>query len=51
LSRSSIAASSEESENDPFQSFIQSPGSAQSNGSSPEELFDTHFQVEDELLV
>ena len=35
LSGSSIAASSEDSENNPFQSFVQSPGSAQSNGSSP----------------
>ena len=50
LSGSTIAASSEESEIDPFQSFIQSPSSAQSNGNSPEELFDNHFQVEDELL-
>ena len=50
LSGLSIAASSEDSENDPFQSFVQSPGSAQSSGSSPEELFDNHFQVESELL-
>ena len=53
LSSSSIAASSENSENDPFQSFVRSPGSARSCGSSPEELFSNHFQVEsieDELL-
>ena len=53
LSSWNIAASSENSENDPFQSFVQSPGLAQSCGSSPEELFDNHFQVEnieDELL-
>ena len=50
LSGSSIAASSEESENVLFQSFIQSLGSARSNGSSPEELLENHFQVEDELL-
>ena len=50
LSRSSIAASSEDSENVQFQSFIQSPSSTRSNGSSPDELFDEHFQVEDELL-
>ena len=50
LSGLSIAASSEDSENDPFQSFVQSPGSAQSSGSSPKELFDNHFQVESELL-
>ena len=38
---------------DLFQSFVQSPGSAWSRGSSPEEIFDSHFQVgsmEDELL-
>ena len=35
LSSSSIAASSEESENALFQSFIQSPGSARSNSNSP----------------
>ena len=50
LSGSSIAASSEDSENVQFQSFIQSPGSILSNGSSPEESFNEHFQVEDELL-
>ena len=43
LSGSSIAANSESSKNDPFQSFFQSPGSARSHGSSPEELFDNHF--------
>ena len=50
LSDSSNAASSEDSENNPFQSFVQSPGSAQSKGSSPEELFDNQFQVENELF-
>ena len=50
LSGSSIAANSGSSGNDPFQSFVQSPGSAWSRGSSPEELFENHFQVEDELL-
>ena len=53
LSNSSIATSSRCRENDFFQSFVQSPGSAQSRGSSPEEIFDSHFQVgnmEDELL-
>jgi len=45
LSGLSIAASSEDSENDPFQSFVQSPGSS---GSSPEELFDELLL--DELL-
>ena len=53
LSNSSIAASSRCSENDLFQSFGQSPGSIWSCGSSPKELFDNHFQVEnmeDELL-
>ena len=50
LSRSSIDASSEDSENVQFQSFIQSPSSTRSNGSSPDELFDEYFQVENELL-
>ena len=35
----SIAASLENSEEGLFQSFIQSPGSARSNSSSPEQLF------------
>ena len=39
FSSSSIAASSENSEEGLFQSFIQSPGSARSNSSSPEQLF------------
>ena len=46
MSSSSIAASSEDDENDPFQLFVQSPGSARSRGSSPEELFSNHFQVQ-----
>ena len=50
LSGSSIAASSESSENVQFQLFIQSPGSTRSNDSSPDELFDEYFQVENELL-
>jgi len=53
LSNLSIAASSRCRENDLFQSFGQSPGSIQSCGSSPKELFDNHFQVEnmeDKLL-
>ena len=48
FSRSSIAASSENSEDGLFQSFIQSPGSARSNSSNPEQLFQNHFQAEDE---
>ena len=48
FSRSSIAASSENSEDGLFQSFIQSPDSAQSNSSNPEQLFQNHFQAEDE---
>ena len=50
FSSSSIAASSENSEDGLFQSFIQSPGSARSNSSNLEQLFQNHFQVEDELL-
>ena len=48
FSRSSIAASSENSEDGLFQSFIQSPDSAQSNSSKTEQLFQNHFQAEDE---
>ena len=48
FSGSSIAASSENSEDSLFQSFIQSPGSAQSNSSNPEQLFQNHFQEEEE---
>ena len=48
FSSSSIAASSENSEDGLFQSFIQSPGSARSNSSSPEQLFQNHFQAQDE---
>ena len=48
FSSSSIAASSENSEEGLFQSFIQSPGSARSNSSSPEQLFLNHFQAQDE---
>jgi len=48
FSNSSIAASSENSEDGLFQSFIQSPGSARSNSSSPEQLFRNHFQAQDE---
>ena len=50
FSSSSIAASSENSEDGLFQSFIQSPGSARFNSSNPEQLFQNHFQVEDDLL-
>ena len=50
LSGSSIAASSESSENVQFQSFAQSPGSTRSSSSNPEELFDEHFQIGDEML-
>ena len=48
FSSSSIAASSEDSEDGLFQSFIQSPGSARSNSSNPEQLFQNHFQGEEE---
>ena len=50
FSSTSIAASSENSEDGLFQSFVQSPGSAGSSGSNPEQLFQDHFQVEDELV-
>ena len=50
FSSSSIAASSENSKDRLFQSFIQSPGSALSNSSNPEQLFQNHFQAEDEPL-
>ena len=50
FSSSSIAASSENSEDGLFQSFIQSPGSDKSSSSNPEQLFQNHFQVEDELI-
>ena len=48
FSGSSIAASSENSEDNLFQSFIQSPGSARSSNSSPEQLFQDHFQAREE---
>ena len=48
FSSSSIAASSENSEDNLFQSFIQSPGSARSSSSSPEQLFQDHFQAREE---
>ena len=48
FSGSSIAASSENSEDNFFQSFIQSPGSARSSNSSPEQLFQDHFQAREE---
>ena len=48
FSGSSIAASSENSEDNLFQSFIQSPGSARSNSSDREQLFQNHFHAEDE---
>ena len=48
FSGSSIAASSGDSEDGLFQWFVQSPGSAQSNSSSPEQLFQNHFQAQDE---
>ena len=48
FSGSSITASSEDSEDGLFQSFVQSPGSARSNSSSPEQLFQNHFQAQDE---
>ena len=47
FSGSSIAAISEDSEDGLFQSFIQSPGSARSDSSSPEQLFQNHFQAQD----
>ena len=50
LSNSSIAASSENSEDNLFQSFVQSPGSNHSGSSNPEQLFQEHFQVEDRFL-
>ena len=53
LSNSSIAASSRFSESVLSQSFGQSPGSTRSRESSPKEIFEDHFQVEnmeDELL-
>ena len=49
FSGSSIAASSEDSEDGLFQSFVQSPGSAHSSSSNPEQLFQNHFQAQDEL--
>ena len=48
FSSSSIAASSEDIEDGLFQSFIQSPGSAGSNSSHAEQLFQNHFQGEEE---
>ncbi len=48
FSGSSIAASSENSEDNLFQSFIQSPGSARSSNSNPEQLFQDHFQAQEE---
>ena len=50
FSNSSIAASSENSEDNLFQSFVQSPGSNHSSSSNPEQLFQNHFQVKDEFL-
>ena len=50
LSNSSIAASSENSEDNLFQSFVQSPGSNHSGSSNPKQLFQEHFQVEDRFL-
>ena len=47
-SGSSIAESSENSEDNLFQSFIQSPGSARSSNSNPEQLFQDHFQAQEE---
>ena len=48
VSGSSISASSEDSEDGLFQSFVQSPGSARSSSSSPEQLFQNHFQAQDQ---
>ena len=48
FSGSGITASSEDSEDRLFQSFVQSPGSARSNSSNPEQLFQNHFQAQDE---
>ena len=53
LPNSSIAVSSRFSESVISQSFGQSPGSTRSRESSPKEIFEDHFQVEnmeDELL-
>ena len=50
FSNSSIAASSENSQDSFLKSFMQSPGSDQSSNSNPEQLFQNHFQVEDELI-
>ena len=49
FSGSSIAASSEDSEDGLFQSFVQSPGSTRSDSSNPEQLFQNHFQAQDDL--